>query len=429
MVFPTEVADGRYGEYRSKHRMTYRYHFDGSVIIYQIDFTPVDVLLKDIRKRGFHTKSEETRAYLITCVECSSRLVMGYLFTYDTPKSSDIAKVLHMALTTSENKPYGGIPDAVWVDGGKQLISKHMQQIAKDFDFELREGKPNFPEDHGDPQKRGRVERPFRTFNTRLWSTLDGYTGPNTKDRHPDVKGTLTISDLAAKFQAFLNTYHREEHSATKQTPLAFWNEHCFPRPAPSGDITLLLQERHEKTVSKGFIQYAGRHYWHDDLWEIPADAKVEIRAQPDYMRPDDIQVIYKGNWFCPAFASDSEAGRKVDGRRVLTAQRRQRKAIQQEIEAKKAILQQAEQQIEAEQQLVKHDAEMKAAIQQEEQQKVVSPTKPSNTRSSSPAQTLPLSKAKPTSFSPSSKHARKAWDRVREAKEQQKQQERGQDD
>ena len=51
-----EIADGQYGDYRSYHRMTYRYHFDGSVIVYQIDFTRVDVLLKDKRPRGFHTK-------------------------------------------------------------------------------------------------------------------------------------------------------------------------------------------------------------------------------------------------------------------------------------------------------------------------------------------------------------------------------------
>ena len=124
------VADERFGDYREKYRITYRYYFDGSVIVYQIDFTPVDVLLRDVRSRGFHTQSKETRAFLTTCVECSSRLVMSHLFTYDTPNSSDIAKVLHAAMTTSENKPYGGVPDTVWVDRGKQLISKHMQQIA-----------------------------------------------------------------------------------------------------------------------------------------------------------------------------------------------------------------------------------------------------------------------------------------------------------
>lgn len=342
-----EIADERYGDYRSKHRMTYRYHFDGSVIVYQIDFTRVDVLLRDVRRRSVRTKSQEVRAYLITCVECSSRLVMGYLFTYDTPNSANIATVLHDALLVSENKPYGGTPDAVWVDGGKQLISKHMQQIAKDLQFDLHEGRPNFPEDHGDPQKRGRVERPFRTFNTRLWSTLEGYTHSNTKERHPDVHGVLTISELAAKFRAFIAQYHQEVHSETKRTPLEFWAQHCHPRLAPPCDVTLLLQAKGHRSVSKGIIQYGRRWYWHDDLWDVPADAVVDIRAQPQYMRPDEIEVIYDGRWICTAFAMDSVAGRKVDGKRVLTAQRRQRRAIKQTIDEKKAVLRSADREIE----------------------------------------------------------------------------------
>jgi hypothetical protein len=346
-----EIADERYGDYRSKHRITYRYHFDGSVIVYQIDFTPVDVLLTDIRRRGVRTKSEAVRAYLITCVECSSRLIMAYLFTYDTPNSTNIATVLHDALTVSENKPYGGIPSAVWVDQGKQLISNHMQQIARDFHFDLHEGHPNFREDRGDPQKRGRVERPFRTFNTRLWSAFRGYTGSNTKERHPDVKAELTISELAAEFSKYVEKYHHEVHSETKETPLEFWAQHCFAVPADNSQVDFLLQELFTRSVSKGFIQYGGRRYWHDDLWQVPADAIVQIRAQPDYMRPDDIQVYFEGRRIGPAFALDSVAGRKVDGKRVLTAQRRQRKEIQQTIDKSKATLRQADQEIQSLQQ------------------------------------------------------------------------------
>lgn len=415
-----EIADGRFGDYRSKHRMTYRYHFDGSVIVYQIDFTPVDVLLKDIREKGFHTKSGETRAHLITCVECSSRLIMGYLFTYDVPNSSDIAKVLHMALTTSENKPYGGIPDAVWVDGGKQLISKHMQRIANDFGFELRQGHPNFDEDRGDPQKRGRVERPFRTFNTRLWSTLDGYTGSNTKERHPDVKGTLTISDLVAEFKTFLHKYHNEEHSATKQTPLAFWNDHCFPRLPPPGDITMLLQEAHTVTTNKGIIQYARRQYWNEDLYEI-ANKRVEIRVQPKYMRPDDIEVIYDKKWFCRATAIDSEAGRKVSGKRVLLAQQRQRKAIQQKIDANKAALEQADQQIrhEAQQMQSQTPTSPEVAVEHEESQQEQRP--PSQSKKTSQTGTPQPRKMPATHFSTTPQQAKRTWERVLEMKKSHK--------
>jgi hypothetical protein len=101
------VADKRFGEFRSERRLTYRFQFDGSVIIYQIDFTKVDVLLRDIRRRGLQRPSKEFRPYLITCTECSSRLILVWLFTYDVPNSNNIAAVIRNALLVTDEKPYG----------------------------------------------------------------------------------------------------------------------------------------------------------------------------------------------------------------------------------------------------------------------------------------------------------------------------------
>jgi hypothetical protein len=131
------VADKRYGEFRSKRRLTYRFQFDGRVIIFQIDFTRVDVLVRDIRRRSYRKPSGEIRPYLITCMESSSRLILAWLFTYYTPNRANIATVIRDALLVSDEKPYSGIPHALWVDRGRQLISHHVQRIAKDLEFEL----------------------------------------------------------------------------------------------------------------------------------------------------------------------------------------------------------------------------------------------------------------------------------------------------
>lgn len=110
------VADKRSGTFRSERRLTYRFQFDGKVIIYQIDFTRVDVLVRDIRRRGYRGQSEEIRPWLITCTESSSRLILSWLFTYDVPNSNNIAAVIRDALIVSDEKPYGGVPHAIWVD-------------------------------------------------------------------------------------------------------------------------------------------------------------------------------------------------------------------------------------------------------------------------------------------------------------------------
>ncbi len=334
------VADKRFGEFRSKRRLTYRFYFDGSVIVFQIDFTPVDVLLRDIRRRGRQTASKEFRPYLITCMEASSRLVLAWLLTYDVPNSNNIAAVIRDALIVSDEKPYGGIPHTIWVDGGKQLISHHIQRIAQDLHFELKEGEPNHPEDRGDPQERGIVERFFETLNTELWSTLDGYTHSNTKERNPNAKAALTISELAAKLKEFIDKYHHKEHSETGETPLAFWAKHCQARlPDDDRRFDILLLAAETRTLTKPSINYGTRRYWHDDLAEIPVGTKVEIRAQADYMRPDTIEVFYQKRHVCTAFAHGSVQGRAVTGKRVLAAQREQMRRIKKTIKDKQTTL------------------------------------------------------------------------------------------
>lgn len=341
------MADKRFGQFRSERRLTYRFQFDGSVIIYQVDFTRVDVLVRDIRKRGYRTLSEETRPYLITCLECSSRLILGWLLTYDVPDSNDIAAVIQQALVVTDEKNFGGIPHAIWVDQGAQLVSHDVQRIAQELHFELKIGKPNHPEDRGDPQERGREERSFKTLITRLWSTLPGYVHSNTVERNPNAKAELTISQLAEKLEMYIAEYHHTEHSEIKTTPLAFWAMHCHAEGAAPRDLDLLLHKE-DRVVNKDHIHYGTRRYWHDDLAEIEVGTHIDVYAQPDYMRPDEIEVYHHGRHLCTAFAHDSAKGRAVTGKRVLAAQRRQKKRITNRINQKKAVLRQADQQIEA---------------------------------------------------------------------------------
>lgn len=234
-----EIADGRYNEYRNRHRTTYRYHFDESIIVYQLDFTRVDVLVVDIRRRSARSQSKEIRPKLTICLESSSRLIMGFLFTYDDPTSYDIACVFHDALLVKQQKPYGGIPHAAWVDKGPQFISKHMIQIARDFKFDLHECTPYHKGEQGAPQQKGRVERFFRTLNQELWSTLPGYVHSNPQERNPHAKAELTLKQLVAKFQEYLTSYHCKEHSEIGQSPLQFW-----------GNIALPFQRIHEISIS-----------------------------------------------------------------------------------------------------------------------------------------------------------------------------------
>ena len=141
------LADGRRGDFRDDFRITHPLPFDGSVIVYQLDWHWVDVLAKDIRKKRFQKKSKETRPYLTLCLDANFGLVIAAAFSYDVPDQFTIASVIRDALLAPLHKPYGGIPDEIWVDQGDQMISRHVQAIALEQHITLHPCIPNNPED------------------------------------------------------------------------------------------------------------------------------------------------------------------------------------------------------------------------------------------------------------------------------------------
>src|SRR6266566_5094490 len=343
------VADGRLGKYRDKFRTTYRFRFDGTVIIYQIDWTIVPVLIKDLRRTGVRRKRGETRAYLTLCVEASSGAPTAAIFTYDTPNRFTIGSVIHDALLITEKKPYGGIPDEIWVDQGKQMISKHVKQIARDLHITLHPCIPHDREDRGNPQENGKVERLHETLQTELWAKMDGYVGSNTVERNPNAHAELTIYDIVERFWEFINnTYLQEKHGDEKTTPKEFWAEHCHTWPPDDElELDILLQEGEWKKLHKEGIKHDSRVYWSEDFGAIiPIESSVFIRSHPRYTRPDDILVFYEDQRI-QAVARDSEEGRAVTGEQVAIAQRRQKAAIRREIEEGRGAVQEANSEIE----------------------------------------------------------------------------------
>ncbi len=343
------VADGRLGDYRNKFRTTYRFRFDGTIIIYQIDWTIVPVLIKDLRRTGVRRKGGETRAYMTLCVEASSGIPTAAIFTYDTPNRFTIGSVIHDALQITAKKPYGGIPDEIWVDQGKQMISEHMKQVARDLHITLHPCIPHDREDRGNPQENGKVERLHRTLQTEFWAKMSGYVGSNTVERNPNAQAELTIYEVVEKFWEFINnTYLQEKHGDEKTTPKEYWAEHCHTWPPDDErELDILLQEAEWKKLHKEGIKHDSRVYWSEDFGSvIPTETKVLIRSHPRYTRPDEILVFYEDQRI-RAVARDSEEGRAVTGEQIAIAQRRQKAAIRREIEEGRAAVRKADREIE----------------------------------------------------------------------------------
>ena len=331
------LADGRVDEFRNRQRLTYPIHFEG--VVYQIDHTPVDILVKDMRRPGHRKTSGETRPWLTILIDSRSRLVLGTHFSYDRPDRFAVASVIRDALLVSDEKPFGGIPSEIWVDNGKELISQHIAQLTRELSIQLQPCAPH------QPQLKGIVERFFGVLNTRLWSTLPGYVGSNTVQRNPQAKAELTLSDLVERFEAFITQYHQEVHREIGLSPITFWNQNCFAEPVDPRKLDILLKEVERRRVTKEGIAYGSRTYWHTALGSL-VGTLVLIRVAPSYTAPDEIEVFHDDYWICTAFAIDSKTGQAVTQSLIAAAQREQKETARLQIQAARAALQEVDHEI-----------------------------------------------------------------------------------
>jgi putative transposase len=324
------LADGRTNQYRNSYRFTYRMSFENDVI-YQIDHTQVDVLVRDLRKNN-RKKGGEVRPWLTMLVDCASRLVLGFAFGYDTPDRFTVASVIRQALLKDDANPFGGVPEFIWVDNGKDFISNHVQTLCREIGVELCNLPPH------QPQQKGIIERLFGTLNTRLWSTLPGYVGPNVVKRNPNARASLTVGDLARHLEKFLDQYHNEPHSKTDQTPINFWNENCFTETIDIRRLDVLLMSTATRQVGKTGIKYSGRQYWHPNL-AIHVGDSVILRVEPSYFAPDTVEVFHNGQWICTAYADDTSDYRDVPRAVIRNAQVEQKQHLREIIDESRLAL------------------------------------------------------------------------------------------
>jgi putative transposase len=169
--------------------------------IWQCDHTRVDVLLVDQYGELL------SRPWLTTVIDTYSRCIMGINLGFDAPSSQIVGLALRHAILPKKyraeyklNCEWGtyGKPQHFYTDGGKDFRSNHVQQISTDLGFvcHLRDR----------PSEGGIVERPFRTLNDQLFSTLPGYTGSNVQKRPEDVEkdASLTLRELEQLIVRFI---------------------------------------------------------------------------------------------------------------------------------------------------------------------------------------------------------------------------------
>jgi transposase InsO family protein len=155
-----------------------------------------------------------------------------------------------------------GLPVRLYMDNAKIYRSPQLARIAASLGMLIVHTPPY------QPQGRGKIERFFRSARQQFLANLD----------RPQ---TLTLEELNERLGAWIDVYHRTEHSALGTTPLARWQrdiEHIRQLP-PATDFRRLFFHRLHRLVRRDCTFLLANRFY-----EAPphlAGETIEVRFDP----------------------------------------------------------------------------------------------------------------------------------------------------
>jgi putative transposase len=167
-----------------------------------------------------------------------------------------------------------GVPVRLYMDNGKIYRSPQLARIAAGVGMLIVHTPPYQPEG------RGKIERFFRSCREQFLNNLDR-------------KQTLSLDELNERLWAWLDRYHRTEHSGLGTTPLLRWQrdiEHIRQLP-PATDFRRLFFHRLDRLVRRDCtFQLQGRFY------EAPPHLVGQtVEARFDPLDAASVEVWFQG--------------------------------------------------------------------------------------------------------------------------------------
>ena len=167
-----------------------------------------------------------------------------------------------------------GVPVRLYMDNAKIYRSPQLARISASIGMLIVHTPPYQPEG------RGKIERFFRSCREQFLNNLDR-------------KQTLSLDELNERLWAWLDVYHRAEHSSLGTTPLLRWQrdiEHIRQLP-PSTDFRHLFFHRLDRLVRRDCTLLLQNRFY-----EAPPHLAGEtVEARFDPLDPAWIEIYFQG--------------------------------------------------------------------------------------------------------------------------------------
>jgi len=264
----------------------------------QIDHSPVDVIIVDEQ-----TRLPIGRPWLTLALDVATRMVAGFLLTFDDPSSLSAALVLTQAVLPKQgwlqdrdltlSWPVSGIPDWIETDNGEEFHSRAFDRGTKEYGIRLTYRPP------GSPQVGGHIERLIGTVMQRL-HIVPGTTFSSVAEKREydsENRAVLSLKELERWIALqILGIYHKSVHSSLGCSPEDAWNQQILTRHSPvrhpqdARRFLLDFLPGEQRLVRRDGITLFNRHYWDNVLSPLAGRSGKSFVVKYD---PRDLSKVY----------------------------------------------------------------------------------------------------------------------------------------
>ncbi|MFE5844284.1 Mu transposase C-terminal domain-containing protein [Streptomyces niveus] len=254
--------------------------------------------------------------------DCATSAICGLAITPQRPSREAVLLATRDAvLIDDDHGPFGGVPERVRVDGGKEFLCKAVGEAFGLIGSERIVLPPFTPE--GKPT----VEAVNGAVKLTLFAGMPGYTHAPTlrggKPVDPD-QPPLHFEAFVAKVREWVHWWNHDHpiRSLDGQTPVQAWNADTTPVDIISADdLHTYTLERHGTplTINNSGVRWRKKNYIADWMHGL-AGEKVTLRYLPEHDRRIELYDPRTHRHLGPAFMANQATPEQT---RALTRARR----------------------------------------------------------------------------------------------------------
>jgi putative transposase len=286
--------------------------------VWETDHLQVPVLVE--------VEGRARRPWITWFTDCATNAITGVAITPVHPSRESVLSALRSAVLREDPYgPFGGLPEKVRVDRGKDFLSRTVTAAFDLLDVTVQD-LPAYT-----PHLKGTVEGLNRVVESMFLAALPGYARqprPGKRPFRPKDEVLLGFEEFTARLLAWTSWWNTEHQPAPLRgrTPLEAWQDDPTPlRDMPAADLwTFTLEDAGTRTLTTRGIRFKKRDYV--GAWMTgQAGIQARIRFMPHHDHRIEVYHAATGRYLGPADLADQATDEQVRAVRRARAARSRR--------------------------------------------------------------------------------------------------------